>query len=159
MTERDTTKFLAWSNELREVHNRLRKALRLVEESLETDNPTTAITIDLLLYCRGFCVALTQHHRGEDRRLFPAIEAEHPELAPVLRKLEQDHSWIDHLLGSLERAVELNATPEEIERHIEGISAIMESHFAYEERQLLTVLETLALDAKPRDVLGDLARE
>lgn len=95
MTERDTTRFLAWSNELREVHNRLRKALRLVEGSLETDNPTTSITTDLLLYCRGFCVALTQHHRGEDRRLLPAIEAEHPELAPVLRKLEQDHSWID----------------------------------------------------------------
>lgn len=32
----------------------------------------------------------------------------------------------------------------------------MESHFRYEERALLTVLDTLALDADVRDVLGPL---
>lgn len=32
----------------------------------------------------------------------------------------------------------------------------MESHFRYEERQLLTVLETLSLDADPGDVFGPL---
>jgi hypothetical protein len=32
----------------------------------------------------------------------------------------------------------------------------MENHFAFEERQLLGVLEALALDADPRDVLGRL---
>ena len=35
----------------------------------------------------------------------------------------------------------------------EGIAAIMESHFRYEERQLLAVLDTLTLDADPHDVL------
>ncbi|HEY5223342.1 MAG TPA: hemerythrin domain-containing protein [Microbacteriaceae bacterium] len=42
--------------------------------------------------CHGFCAALDRHHRGEDRALFPAIEAAYPHLAPVLRALEQDHS-------------------------------------------------------------------
>lgn len=41
-------------------------------------------------------------------------------------------------------------------RHLDGIGAIMESHFRFEERRLLTVLEALALDADPRDVLGPL---
>lgn len=45
---------------------------------------------------------------------------------------------------------------EELARHLGGISAIMESHFRYEERQLLVVLETLALDADPKRVLGPL---
>ncbi|MGH3503233.1 MAG: hypothetical protein ACRDQA_20410 [Nocardioidaceae bacterium] len=35
-------------------------------------------------------------------------------------------------------------------------AAVMENHFRYEERQLRTVLDTLALDAEPRDVLGPL---
>ena len=39
-----------------------------------------------------------------------------------------------------------------------GVAAIMESHFRYEERQLLAVLETLALDADPEAVFGPLAR-
>lgn len=66
---------------------------------------------------------------------------------------------IDSLIADLERSIARSAISDELERHIEGISAIMESHFAYEERQLLTVLETLALAAKPRDALGDLASE
>lgn len=111
---------------------------------------------DLLLYCRGFCVALGDHHRGEDRALFPAIEAAHPELAPVLRALAQDHSMIDHLLGALSAAVDHHADSAQLDLHLEGIAAIMESHFAYEERQLLSVLESLALRADPHEVLGTL---
>lgn len=53
-------------------------------------------------------------------------------------------------------AVSQSAAPIELDRHLEGIAAIMESHFRYEERQLLSVLDRLALDADPRDVLGPL---
>lgn len=63
---------------------------------------------------------------------------------------------IAYLITELENAVAHAATPPELERHLDGISAIMESHFRYEERQLLTVLETLALDADPSEVLGPL---
>lgn len=111
---------------------------------------------DLLLYCRGFCAALDQHHRGEDRALFPAIEAAHPELGPVLRKLSQDHSMIDTLLTALRDVVGGGVAADDLDRHLDGIGAIMESHFAFEERQLLQVLETLALDADPGEVLGRL---
>ncbi|MFD6700400.1 MULTISPECIES: hemerythrin domain-containing protein [unclassified Microbacterium] len=155
MTERETTRLVAWSNELRRAHARLREALALVRAGVRGTDPQQP-TRDLLLHCRGFCTALDQHHRGEDRALFPAIEAAHPELAPVLRTLSEDHAMIDVLLTSLAAAVDGEVPPDDIDRHLDGIGAIMESHFAFEERQLLRVLETLALDADPREVLGRL---
>lgn len=156
MTERETTRLVAWSTELSRVHERIREALRITQAALSEGVPAEQAGRDLLLYCHGFCAALDGHHRGEDRTLFPAIESAHPDLAPVLRALERDHSMIAHLLGELRTAVDSSASTAELERHLEGVAAIMESHFRYEERQLLTVLERLELDAEPRDVLGPL---
>lgn len=156
MTERETTRFIAWSSELRRVHARLREALDLTRAAVAEGRSAEAATRDLLLYCHGFCAALDGHHRGEDRTLFPAIKAAHPELEPVLRYLAQDHSMIAHLLTGLQAAVRRAAPVAELDRHLEGIAAIMESHFRYEERQLLSVLEKLALDAPPEEVLGPL---
>lgn len=155
MTERETTRLIAWSNELRQAHARLREALRVVRDGMRSADPQTPGR-DLLLYCRGFCTALDQHHRGEDRALFPAIEAAHPGLAPVLRTLTEDHAMIDVLLTALAAAAASGAPPDDLDRHLDGVGAIMENHFAYEERQLLEVLEMLALDADPSDVLGRL---
>jgi hemerythrin-like domain-containing protein len=157
VSERETTRLIAWSHEMRTVHHRLREALNLVRESLDSPDPLDdGAMSDLLLYCRGFCAALDGHHRGEDRTLFPAIAAAHPELRPVLRKLEQDHSMIGYLLGGLGAAASRAAGPDELRRHLDGVSAIMESHFRYEERQLLTVLESLTLHADPATALGPL---
>ncbi len=156
MTERETTRLIAWSNELRRVHARLREALQVTREAVRSGEPGQSATHDLLLYCHGFCAALDGHHRGEDRTLFPAIEAAHPQLAPVLRSLERDHSMIDHLLHGLAAAAESSAPADELDRHLEGIAALMENHFRYEERQLLTVLETLELSGTIEETLGPL---
>ena len=147
---------MAWSTELRRVHARLRDALRVSRETLAEGASGAEATRDLLLYCHGFCVALDSHHRGEDTRLFPVIEAEHPELSRVLRSLERDHSMISHLLTGLETAVQRSAAPDELARHLEGVAAIMENHFRYEERQLLSVLNALRLDESPAAVLGSI---
>ncbi|MBK5995438.1 hemerythrin domain-containing protein [Streptomyces sp. MBT58] len=138
------------------MHHRLREALDVTRTALDEGVPGESATRELLLYCHGFCAALDSHHQGEDRTLFPAIAAAHPELRPVLRSLEQDHSMIAHLLGGLRAAVDRAASPEELDRHLEGIAALMENHFRYEERQLLAVLETLELSAAPGEVLGPL---
>ena len=74
----------------------------------------------------------------------------------TLWKLRQDHSMISYLIADLDAAVAGSASPAALEQHLDGIAAIMESHFRYEEAQLLTVLETLALDADPHRVLGPL---
>ncbi len=63
---------------------------------------------------------------------------------------------ITHLLSNVQAAVAQTAPPPELDRHVEGISAIMAAHLCYEERQLLTVLDTLTLDADPNDIVAPL---
>jgi len=154
--ESERARLVAWGDELRAVHGRLRRALRATLDSLDAGEASAPATRDLLLFCHGFCTALNGHHRGEDRELFPAIAAAHPELGGTLRKLEQDHSMIAHLANGLLAATERAAPTAELRRHVEGIAAIMESHFRYEERQLLAVLDGLELDADVHAVLGPL---
>ena len=125
MTEGENARLIAWSHELRAVHERLRKALRVTRTALDEGAPTEQATRDLLLFCHGFCTALTEHHVGEDRMLFPAIAAARPELGETLRRLTQDHSMIAHLIGGLEAATRRAATRAEIDQHLEGIAAIM----------------------------------
>lgn len=156
MTEGENSRLVAWSRELRAVHARLREALQVTRAAVEAGGGAAGASRDLLLFCHGFCSALAGHHEGEDRELFPAVAAAHPELRETLRYLEQDHSMIAHLLSGLQADVDTGASPERLDPHLEGIAAIVESHFRYEERRLLTVLETLHLDADPRDVLGPL---
>jgi hypothetical protein len=63
---------------------------------------------------------------------------------------------ISHLLAGLLEAIGGTATAAELDRHLEGIAAIMESHFRYEERQLLTVLDDLDLRGGVHETLGPL---
>ena len=156
MTEGEKTRLIAWADEMRRVHDRLRKALRVTQEAIAAGDRAEPAARDLLLFCHGFCEALTGHHQGEDRELFPAIGAAHPELRDTIRQLEQDHSMIGPLLGGLQAAVDRAATSETLGKHLEGIAAIMESHFRFEERKLLGVLDTLALDADIGEVFGPL---
>lgn len=150
MTEGEHARLIAWAHELRAVHARLREALDLVRSADEDPD----VARELLLWCRGFCTALTHHHEGEDRHLFPAIAAEHPELGETLRKLTQDHSMMSHLISGLAAAVDRDEPPARVQSHLDGLGAIMESHFRYEERALLQVLATLDLREDVDAVLG-----
>ncbi|MEU6861547.1 hemerythrin domain-containing protein [Glycomyces sp. NPDC046736] len=136
------------------MHQRLRRALDLARRSVDGEFEGTA---DLLVFCRGFCSALSGHHRSEDGGLFPQITAEHPELAPVIAKLMTDHNMLEHLIGRLVAAMDEGADADTLHDHLDGIGAIMETHFGYEERQLLTVLDALALEGPATALLGDLA--
>ena len=139
------------------MHDRLRDAVRVVRESAAADGSPGSAGQELLLYCWGFCQALSGHHTGEDGQLFPALEAQRPELGAVLAQLRQDHSMINYLLQDFAAAVETNRSPADLERHLDGLEAVMESHFRYEERQLLVPLEQLTLLDDPASVLGPLA--
>lgn len=138
------------------MHARLREALKITQTALRSGTRAEQAGRDLLLFCHGFCTALTGHHDGEDRELFPAIAAAHPDLRRTLRLLEQDHSMIARLLSQMQAAVTAAACAADLDQHLDGIAAIMENHFRYEEDKLLPVLETLALDADPGQVLGPL---
>ena len=153
MSETDDTRLVAWASEMRAVHQRLRDALAVARESIEVGD-AVRITSDLLLFCRGFCAALSGHHGAEDAVLFPEIEHQHPELSDVLAKLSQDHSMIEYLISALDAAMQSGESRDVLEQHLDGIGSVMESHFGYEERQLLKVLETLDLEADVETVFG-----
>ncbi len=156
MGEGDTTRLVAWHHEMEAVHARLREALRVTREAIGEGRDVPAPERELLLFCHGFCVALDRHHRGEDDALFPGLAAQRPELAPVLGYLRQDHSMIAHLLQALRAALDAGEDPASLLRHLDGIGAIMETHFRYEERQLLPVLADLDLDLDPQAAFGPL---
>ena len=152
----EADRLIAWDAELRAAHTRLRAALAATREALDSGEDAPDAASDLALFCIGFCTALDGHHRSEDHALFPALRAEHPELSDKIDKLMQDHSMLSHLLGALRGAVESDADAETIEGHLDGVNAIMESHFRFEEREILEPLRTLALDASVHEVLGPL---
>lgn len=138
------------------MHRKLRNALALARAALDGGDEVDA-TGDLLLFCHGFCAALTGHHRGEDGSLFPEVVKRRPDLAPVIAKLTQDHNMIDHLIGGLEKALAESASPEVAHRHLDGIEAVMETHFKFEETQLVAVLNAMDEDFDKTEIFGPLA--
>ncbi|MFB7251457.1 hemerythrin domain-containing protein [Microbacterium sp. NPDC056234] len=152
----DADRLIAWDRELRTAHSLLRAALEATRSALSPGGAAPDATSDLALFCIGFCSALDGHHRSEDRSLFPALREEHPELGGTIDKLMQDHSMLSHLLAGLRHAVESGESAAAIERHLDGVGAIMESHFRFEEREILEPLRTLTVDATVKDALGPL---
>ncbi|GAB3656676.1 hypothetical protein GCM10027589_16360 [Actinocorallia lasiicapitis] len=148
-----TERVTAWGEELRRVHGKLRDALAMARAGLDGGYPAEAAT-DLLLFCHGFCAALSGHHRAEDGSLFPELLRARPDLAPVVAKLTQDHNMIEHLIGGLQKAVAHSTDPEVAHHHLDGIEAVMETHFKYEERQLIAVLDGMDADFDRTEIFG-----
>jgi hemerythrin-like domain-containing protein len=153
VSEGEKNRLIAWNRELTAAHQRLRQALLVTRDALDAGDAGPA-SADLVLYCHGFCAGLSGHHVSEDEALFPGLSARHPRLRSTIAKLVQDHEMIAALLTQFNHALTASATPDELVRHLDGLSAIMESHFSYEERQLLDTLSALELEAGPHAVLG-----
>src|SRR4051794_1121227 len=132
--------------QLRRVHDGIRDLLDDARAGLDPSAGTASITSDLVVRCLTVCSTLGSHHRDEDAALFPWLLRENRSLAMVLDRLEQDHAMIGTLLAELARAVEEGAGREVVLRHLQGVDAIMESHFRYEERELGAVLDGYAVD-------------
>jgi hemerythrin-like domain-containing protein len=168
MSTLDPTRLIAWDRELRAVHARLRDSLQVAREAVddEADGPADAASPsrELLLFCTGFCAALDGHHQGEDDVVFPGLLASAPGLRDVVSQLVRDHAMLSHLLGELQRVVATGHAAgghdtAALHRHLDGIEAVMETHFRYEEKRLLPALTDLVLDATPRAALGPLASD
>jgi hemerythrin-like domain-containing protein len=155
VVEGEQQRLIAWNRELLAAHERLREALESARDSLADAGPASN-RADLLLYCKGFCTSLGGHHVSEDVRLFPELSARYPELHRTIAALEEDHDRIAALLVQFEEALDSDASPAQLALQLDGLAAIMESHFRYEERRLLDTLAALDLDADPRALLGPL---
>ena len=152
----DIPRLVAWRRQLLQAHEHLRLALRTAQQAVRDDEDVADTSRDLLLYCHGFCLALDGHHRGEDALLVEALVTQYPASSRVVSMLRQDHDMIGSLLAGLDSAVRSGEPPSSLARHLEGLAAIMESHFRFEERELEPLLDQLELDADPTVVFGPL---
>src|SRR5262249_46300880 len=128
--------------QLRLVHQELRAQIVRIRETVRGGEAPAGLSAELRLFCLGFCGALTTHHVAEDERLFPHVLGTHPGLAAVTARLTEDHRLLSALIDDLDN-VARTAGADEVLRHLDGITAIMESHFRYEERELTSVLDVM----------------
>jgi hemerythrin-like domain-containing protein len=139
----------AFGNQLIEVHIWLREELAQLRANVDSyldgrgERPR-----ELRAHCLTFCSALRRHHTGEDDGAFPVVAEQFPELRPVLNELELDHQVVAGILRSLEELLdEIGADPDPAEAQrvraeLDGLAALLESHFVYEEKRLVAVLNS-----------------
>lgn len=145
-----SSRLTAFGNQLVEVHIWLREQLDDLRNNVDTYLAGKGLPPrDLRVHCLTFCQVLTRHHTGEDGGAFPVIAEQFPELRTVISELTADHNRIDWVLGSLDRLLgDLPADPDpataaRVRAELEGLSAIMETHFIYEEKKLVSVLNSM----------------
>jgi len=128
----------ALGNQLIDTHIRLLDAL----DDLRSGTPPPREPAD---HCLAFCAALTRHHTEEDTSVFPVLAARHPELREVLEGLERDHLLV---AGMLRRVAELAADldADGVRAELDGLAALLESHFTWEEKRLVAALNALGPD-------------
>lgn len=78
--------------------------------------------------------------------MFSQLLHERPDLAATVSKLVEDHGLIASILSQVAELADTAArshgpTLEAIGRELEGLTAIMESHFNYEERAISEALD------------------
>lgn len=148
-SEEQTERSTAFGQHLIEIHDLLRDELdRLRNDVGSYLDGTGERPRDLRVHCLAFCSAITAHHTHEDRGMFQAITEHFPDLRPTVEKLIRDHEAVSGLVRGLEETLdgfdaESGKDTERIERELEGLSAILESHFRYEEKTLFTALNSL----------------
>jgi hypothetical protein len=133
----DGGRTLAWSRQLIRAHDVLRQQLQDVQEDLGSAEAGQA----LVIHCLAFCSALSAHHEGEDGGLFGELLLARPDLQDAVRKLTEDHQVIAGILASVrdlarEAAAAAPEHREAIRGELDGLAAIVESHFRYEERAI-----------------------
>ncbi|WP_067822926.1 hemerythrin domain-containing protein [Nocardia inohanensis] len=147
----------ALGRELIDVHNWLRGELKRVARELDEHRLGHVRPVrELRGHCLAFCRALTAHHTNEDETAFPVLAQRFPELAPVLGELSADHQLVAEILTRMtgllaEVSAENLAT---VRGEVAGLSAILESHFQWEERRITAALDELGDAGSAGELFG-----
>lgn len=151
----------ALSEQLIHVHQVLREQLASLRAAAAGGGGQRAagvvVSEDLLSHCLSFCAAIHTHHTGEDNQLLPALRAAAPELAPVIDNLIADHITVAGILQQVRELLTPGPAasgPDALVRELDGLIAILESHFGYEERRIARALDTLGPAAWTADVFA-----
>lgn len=157
-TSSPADRLAAVGNQMIEIHLWLGVELARLRADLG-DSPTgdARPSRDLRAHCLTFCAALGRHHTGEDAGAFRVLADEVPELRPVLANLIADHEVVAGILGRIEQVLgdDRPLPTAQVRAELDGLAALLESHFRYEEKRLVTALN--ALTGRPgttEDLLG-----
>jgi hypothetical protein len=144
----DGQRAVAFGRQLRRAHQHLSDQLAGIRGQLgENDQLETG----LQAHCLAFCSALTTHHAGEDGGMFTDLLDARPDLAPAIQKLIDDHTAMAAILLRVRTlATQAKTTPAQglpgLRRELDGLAAIAESHFRYEERAVSAALDNDVTD-------------
>jgi deazaflavin-dependent oxidoreductase (nitroreductase family) len=125
------------------VHDAFRRELALIREEMSTGDGTT-LGAQLRVNCLTFCAGLHNHHTGEDLGMFPVLADRHPEFAPALARLGEEHERIAELVEDLRRAVTAeDVDPAAARAEVQSLTAALEAHLTYVEEQLIPLLDAM----------------
>lgn len=135
----------AVGNQMIEIHLWLSAELARLRASLDPASPgEVRPSRDLRAHCLTFCAALGRHHTGEDAGAFRLLADQVPELRPVIANLITDHEVVAGILERVEDLLgDVTAMPAQLRGELDGLAALLESHFRYEEKRLVNALNAL----------------
>ncbi|MEU9916312.1 hemerythrin domain-containing protein [Streptomyces sp. NPDC051001] len=152
----------AFGNQLIEVHLWLREELAALRQDVDSYLSGGTRVRELRMHCLTFCSALDRHHNGENDVAFTEIAEHFPELRSVLEELRRDHRLVDDSLQRLERlvgALDRESDPTEFRRELDSLAALVETHFTYEEKRIVSALNALEVPGwdrtRPAFLLND----
>lgn len=132
---------------LRLVHDAFRRELGLIRVEVAAAGPV--LGAQLRVNCLTLCAGLHGHHTREDAGLFPGVDAERPDLAPVLDRLRAEHRAIAGLLDRLRAALgDTGLDRATLLAEVDRLTTELEAHLAYEEEQLIPVLDGAAKEQR-----------
>lgn len=125
------------------IHDAFRRELALIRAEVAKSGPV--LGAQLRVNCLTLCQGLHMHHTMEDGGLFPGVRGRRPELAPVLDRLRAEHEAIAALIEDLRRILgDADADRATVHTEVDRLTAEVERHLAYEEEQLIPVLDSSA---------------
>ncbi|MEW9528289.1 hemerythrin domain-containing protein [Microbispora sp. NPDC049125] len=143
----------AFGNQLIDVHLWLRQELARLRTDFGSFVDGGERLRTLQAHCLTFCSAVARHHTGEDEGAFPALAEAFPELRPLLEELRKDHRVVAETMARLEELVgglgpdTDSGRARDVRGELDGLAAVLESHFVYEERRIVSALNALSVPA------------
>ncbi|WP_433226280.1 nitroreductase/quinone reductase family protein [Actinomadura formosensis] len=124
------------------VHDAFRRELALIRGEVAASG--AGVGAQLRVNCLTLCQGLGNHHMGEEQQMFPLLERRHPELAPALARLKDEHETVKGLLDELRRVLD-GGEAASLLAEVERLTAALEAHLDHEEERLVPLLDTLGL--------------
>jgi deazaflavin-dependent oxidoreductase (nitroreductase family) len=124
---------------LKLVHDAFRRELALIRKEIAESG--AGLGAQLRVNCLTVCAGLHNHHTDEDIAMFPYLAHRYPELGGTVERLRAEHETIAALVEDLRAVIADGADPLLVRSEVDRLTDKLERHLAYEEEQLIPVLD------------------